>query len=245
MKLKELVSICNEIAPFELQASWDNSGLLVGTLEDTVEHIALSIDIDEEQLLALPNGSVIITHHPLIFGKLKKLDFSAYPAKYLQIMIQKNISHIAMHTNFDLAHLNSYVGKEVFGFENCESDEHLITGNLTFNTFDDILDFIQEKLSLKTIKYVKCSEEINKIALCTGAGASLLESVNADLFLTGDIKYHEAMQAKALGISLIDITHYTSERYFSTIMYDELKKKGISAIISDSKDPFKYKQEKA
>jgi GTP cyclohydrolase I len=245
LKLNELLEICNEIAPFELQASWDNSGMVVGSSEDEIEHIYLALDIDEEQLLSLPEKSVVIAHHPLIFGKLNKIDFSTYPAKYLKIMIQKNISHIAMHTNFDLVHLNRYVGDTVLGLIQSEQDEHLLYGDSKFENFDEILEDIQKRLGLETIKYVKSNEKIRRVALCTGAGASLLEEVKADLFLTGDIKYHEAMHAKALGISLIDITHYTSEKYFSTIMMDELKKKGILAIIANSKDPFNYKQEKA
>ena len=52
---------------------------------------------------------------------------------------------------------------------------------------------------------------------------SLLPYIKADLFLTGDIKYHEAMEAKALGISLIDIGHFESEIFFSEILYKLLE----------------------
>ena len=49
---------------------------------------------------------------------------------------------------------------------------------------------------------------LKSVALTTGSGMSLLPNIKADCFLTGDIKYHEAMEAKARGISLIDIGHY-------------------------------------
>ena len=51
---------------------------------------------------------------------------------------------------------------------------------------------------------------IKKIAIVTGSGMSLIDEIKADCFLTGDIKYHEAMEAKARGLSLIDIRHYES-----------------------------------
>ena len=56
---------------------------------------------------------------------------------------------------------------------------------------------------------------MKNVAIVTGSGMSLIGDVKADCFLTGDIKYHDAMEAKARGISLIDIRHYESERYFS------------------------------
>ena len=53
---------------------------------------------------------------------------------------------------------------------------------------------------------------------------SLIDEIKADCFLTGDIKYHDAMEAKARGLSLIDIRHYESERYFNTLLEGLLSK---------------------
>jgi putative NIF3 family GTP cyclohydrolase 1 type 2 len=51
------------------------------------------------------------------------------------------------------------------------------------------------------------------------------------------------MEALALGISMIDITHYGSEKFFSQILCEILKHNGIKAIIRNSKDPFTIMQE--
>jgi putative NIF3 family GTP cyclohydrolase 1 type 2 len=56
--------------------------------------------------------------------------------------------------------------------------------------------------------------------------------------LTGDIKYHEAMDAKARGINLIDITHYGSEKYFVDALYEDIKDLDIEVIKVNSKNPF-------
>jgi putative NIF3 family GTP cyclohydrolase 1 type 2 len=73
---------------------------------------------------------------------------------------------------------------------------------------------------------------------------SLLPYVKADCFLTGDIKYHEAMEAKSKGISLIDIGHFESEKFFSSLMdellQEYLKKNKLKAIITASKNPFTF-----
>ena len=78
------------------------------------------------------------------------------------------------------------------------------------------------------------------MALTTGSGCSLIPKIEADCFLTGDIKYHDAMQAKALNLSLIDIGHYESEQFFAKILEQYLKNLGLEAIITQSKNPFTY-----
>ena len=62
--------------------------------------------------------------------------------------------------------------------------------------------------------------------------------VDADCFLTGDIKYHDAMKALSEGLMMVDIGHYESENFFAQILYDELKVLPLLAIIANSKNPF-------
>jgi len=235
--LAELVKALDEISPFELQEGWDNSGLLVGHPDREVETAVLSIDIDKELVESAPEGSVIITHHPLIFGKMNKLDFSTYPAIHLETMVKRNLSHVALHTNFDRTHLNRHVTETILGFGNPECEGFFCKVE-TDVAFDDLLRDLTGKLGLDAPKAVRCHDRVRSLAITTGSGASLLDFVDADCFLTGDIKYHDAMKAKALGISMIDIAHFESERHFAPLLAAELKNMPITAIISDSKNPF-------
>ena len=239
MTVKNIYKILDEISPFELQESWDNSGLLVGDWSNEVKSVVLSIDIDEELLESLEENTLVITHHPIIFGGLKQLQFNQYPAKLLQKMLQKNISNIAMHTNFDQTHLNAYVATEVLGYKISEKEGFVAYIDLDEN-FMDFAKKIADKFGLEHIKCVKCHESIKRIALTTGSGASLMKSIKADCFLTGDIKYHDAMEAKNIGLSMIDIGHFESERYFADVLAKNLINLGISVIISSSKNPFTY-----
>ena len=109
MTLKQIYQKLNQISPFELQEKWDNSGLLVGEMSREVEHIAVALDIDEWMLQNAKENTLFIVHHPLIFSGLKKLDYAVYPANLLEIMVKKNLSLMALHTNFDKTHLNAYV----------------------------------------------------------------------------------------------------------------------------------------
>jgi len=67
-----------------------------------------------------------------------------------------------------------------------------------------------------------------------------MKTIKAECFLTGDIKYHDAMEAKTIGLSMIDIGHFESERYFGEILAKDLENLGLSVIISSSKNPFTY-----
>lgn len=66
----------------------------------------------------------------------------------------------------------------------------------------------------------------------------MIDMVDADCFLTGDIKYHDAMKAMSEDLMMVDIGHYESERFFAEVLLDELKVLPLLAIIAQSKNPF-------
>ncbi len=238
MRLETLYKELDKLSPFELQASWDNSGLIIGSYDQEVTTVVLSIDIDEALLERVPEGALIITHHPLIFSGIKSMDFATYPSKLLGMMMAKKIANIAMHTNFDQTHLNRYVVEKVLKKEVMAEADYLLYFDVD-ETFEVFVTEIKKMFGLEMCKVVKASsKQIKRVALCTGAGASMLAEVKADLFLTGDIKYHDAMQAKSLGLSMIDIGHYESECFFAEILENDLKILGLTVIISSSENPF-------
>jgi dinuclear metal center YbgI/SA1388 family protein len=239
MTVQTIYDFLNELSPFVLQESWDNSGLLIGDFSTEISKIALSIDVDMAQIDALEENTLLITHHPIIFGGVKQLDFKHYPANLIQKMIQKNITNIVMHTNFDQTHLNEYVAKEILGYEIVQK-EGFITYLEVNESFDVFAKKVAAAFGLSHARCVQCSDFVGRVALTTGSGCSLLKSVNAECFLTGDIKYHDAMEAKSINLSLIDIGHYESEHYFAQILEKHLKNLGLEVIIASSQNPFTY-----
>jgi len=239
VKILDIYKFLDTLSPFELQESWDNSGLLIGDFSIDVTKVVLSIDVDENLINSLENNTLLITHHPLIFGGLKQLEFSKYPANLIQKMIQKNISNIAMHTNFDQTHLNEYVATEVLGYKIAKKD-----GFVAYLEVNEKFDLFAKKVSsafgLAHARCVKCNEVVKTAALTTGSGCSLMRSIEADCFLTGDVKYHDAMEAKSIKLSLIDIGHYESEHFFAKILAKHLKNLGLEVIIASSENPFTY-----
>ena len=239
MKIKDIYIFLDELSPFELQETWDNSGLLIGDFSQDITKIVLSIDVDEDLIDTIEEDTLLITHHPLIFGGLKQLQFNQYPANLVHKMIKKNISNIAMHTNFDQTHLNEYVAKEVLGYEIKEKDGFVAYLEVN-EEFDVFAKKVATAFSLPHAKCVKTSNFVKRAALTTGSGCSLIKSIDADCFLTGDVKYHDAMEAKSINLSLIDIGHFESEHFFAEILLKHLKILGLEAIIASSKNPFTY-----
>ncbi len=237
MKLQEIYIHLDKISPFELQKKWDNSGLIVGDLNREISQIVLSLDVDADMIEKAEEGTLFVVHHPLIFDKLTQLDFAKYPSNLLEKMILKNQSCIALHTNFDQTHLNKYVFENILGFPMASQNDFLCTAEGEWE-YKALLKHIKEKLNLPTLKVVGKKEKITSIALCTGSGASLIDEVEADCFLTGDIKYHDAMKAISEDLMMVDIGHYESEQFFAEILADELKVLPILAIIANSKNPF-------
>lgn len=239
MTVQEIYAYLDELSPFSLQEGWDNSGLLVGDFSQEISSVVLSIDLDEALIDQIPENALVITHHPIIFGGLKQLRFNQYPAKLLAPMIRKNIANIAMHTNFDQTHLNDYVATQVLGYP-IIAKEGFVAYLGVDQPFETFAESVRTALGLPHVRAVRCGDHVRTCALVTGSGASLMRGIQADCFLTGDIKYHDAMEAGTIGLSMIDIGHYESERYFGEVLGRYLEKLGLSVIISPSKNPFTY-----
>ena len=239
MKIAEIYQILDEVAPFEAQESWDNSGLLLGNMDDEFDKIYASIDLDSNLIQKIEKNSLVITHHPLIFKGLRSLNPSVYPSNLIYEIIKKDIKLISMHTNFDKFVLNQFVASEILGYKITEIRDFLVFFEVN-KIFDEFAKEIKQKLKISNLRVVKASEFIKIATLCTGSGADLLGSFKSDCFLTGDLKYHSALESLENRISLIDINHFESEAYFGQSLAKNLQKYNLNIIITNSINPFLY-----
>ncbi|STQ86359.1 Nif3-like dinuclear metal center hexameric protein [Helicobacter muridarum] len=251
MIVKDIYEILDSISPFALQASWDNSGLNIGSLSMSFKQVYISLELDWQVLNCIDEFSLLIVHHPLIFKPLKTLDTNTYPSNLIAQCLKKNIAVIAMHTNFDLTHLNKTFANslqlEELGFTLESSKEFSL---IYINTskkpiaLDSIATHIKNKLKLDVLRYSKGFDFLqsdSRIFITCGSNAPSHCIANKnDCVITGDIKYHDAMIANSNNVSFIDVPHFESEYIFATLLAETLQKSNIQAIIANSHNPFCY-----
>ena len=117
MKIKEIVSYLEEIAPLSMQENYDNCGLLVGDAESKCKGVLITLDCIEETVEeAVKKGcNLIIAHHPIIFSGLKSLTGKNYIERTVLRAIKNDIAIYAIHTNLDnhLLGVNREIGERL------------------------------------------------------------------------------------------------------------------------------------
>ncbi|MDU1828971.1 Nif3-like dinuclear metal center hexameric protein [Anaerococcus sp.] len=226
MEIKELIDRLCDKYPLDLQENWDNSGLQIGNLNNELENVLISLDLEDEGVdMAIKNKcNLIITHHPYLFNGTKSIDFSDDFYNRLDKVIKNDISVFAMHTNLDIAKdgLNDNLC-EILNIKNTnilEVGKEIGLGR--YGHIDKIkaLDFAKKVKDVlvaeKLICYGNMGKEIEKVAVCGGAGQSLFEDAfinECDLMITGDVSYHMAMDYTNRGLIIIDAGHFASENH--------------------------------
>ena len=223
MNKYEIVKKIEEFAPLDKQEKWDSSGWIVDKNSINVNKVLFALTITDkiyEQALK-NNCDMIISHHPLF----------SVPIKY------KNIDMYCAHTNFDkadggttdlLIQALGYIAKPYNDFVRIvelkeETDVYDVKSRLMT---------ISPKLRMINNNDTK---KIRTIGFCAGSGAEFINETPCDAFVTGDVKFHAAIEANKV---VFDIGHFESERvavsYLRTIT-------GISekeGLIADEKSPF-------
>jgi dinuclear metal center YbgI/SA1388 family protein len=106
--ISHILSYLHQVAPFNYQESYDNSGLLVGDASREVTGVIVALDCTEaviDEAIAA-GANVVLTHHPIVFKGLKRLTGANYVERTVIKAIQHDIALIAIHTNLD----NVYFG---------------------------------------------------------------------------------------------------------------------------------------
>lgn len=216
-------------AKSELIDTWDNTGFQVGDSQREVEKILIALDLDQKILdIAIREKyDMIITHHPIIFSPLKTIT-SQNPKEELILNIIKNdIVVYNAHSNLDLAigGVNDVLAK-LLNIENTEPLRYINpntdiygygrVGDIEETSILNLADKIKEKLEIKNlIIHGDTDKKVDRLALCGGSGSDFILDayrLGAKVYITGDIKYHEAQLAYEFGMTIIDPGHFHSEK---------------------------------
>ncbi len=248
--IKDITSVIEEFAPLGYQASYDNAGLIVGRAETEVRGVLLAVDVTEEVIAEAKNigANLIITHHPIVFHPLKRFNSASYVERCVEEAIRSDISLYACHTNLDSTpngmswRLATMLGlKNLVLLESTSKEENVgfgVIGELSESmAFADYIEQIASTLNLSAVRYSQPVERpIQRVALCTGAGGSLMSRVKSsgvDLYITGDLKYNDFMEPDKK-FTVVDIGHFESEYCAIDLLFDILSKKMFNFAVRKS-----------
>ncbi len=254
MELKTVgdVAQCIEsFAPLSLQASYDNAGLIVGRADMAVSGVLLAVDLTESVMAeALEMGAnMVITHHPIIFSPIKRLNSASYVERCVEQAIRHDVAIYAAHTNLDSAHegMSWRVG-HILGLESMQVLQPVdtersvgfgVVGELASEmSTEGFLDMVAERLSVATMRHSDIvSPTVRRIAICTGSGGSLFSDVVAsgcDAYVTADLRYNDFLDGQKR-VTMVDIGHFESEYCVIEILNDLLSKKIINFAVQASR----------
>lgn len=121
MKIKEVITQLERLAPPQLQESYDNAGLIVGDSNSDLTKALICLDSTEEIIdEAIENGcNLVIAHHPIVFSGLKRFNGKNYIERTVIKAIKNDIAIYAIHTNLDNVYngVNHKIGEKL-GLQN-------------------------------------------------------------------------------------------------------------------------------
>lgn len=228
LKVKEIAKAIESFAPLALKESWDNPGLQVGNPAMDVTAVLLCLDVTEDIMNEAKKRdcNMIVSHHPLIFGGLKRLTGATPTERVAADALRSDIAIYSAHTNLDSAFEGvSYEMAHMLGMKDCrplepnasgDAAEGLgIVGHVAPTPKLEFLRKVKETFSVRDLRYSSQTPGIvvRKVALCGGSGGSLLKTAlatGADVYICGDLKYHD-FTTYGSDILLADIGHFESE----------------------------------
>ena len=239
MQCRELIEKLEVLAPPEYACGWDNPGLLVGWEEKEIKKVLVALDATDavvEQAIR-QQADLILTHHPLIFKPLKKVNSRDFISRRVLKMAAAGICCYAMHTNFDIAPgCMADLAAERLGLENGrplevtgEAEGQPVgigkTGTLPCAvSLKELAGQVKERFGIPFVTVYgmeEVTEPVERVAVSPGSGGSMIEAAVADgaqVLVTGDIGHHEGIDAAARHLAIIDAGHYGLEHIFIPFM---------------------------
>lgn len=238
MKVSEIIEIIEKTAPPSIAASWDNSGVQVASFREDAKQIAVLLDPTLESLeRAISAGAeFVLSHHPLSLSPRHPDKVDNY-LSILSLLLKNDVCLYSAHTSLDAnpdgpvrwlaealdldrvktldpfppsgdpgLHAKARNGEYGFGF----------TGTLVKPvSYADFCRLLSSVIGRP--EWQGCGrrpEAVFRVACCPGSGGSLLKEVvesGSDVFISGDIKYHTALEALAVGVRIVDVGHFVLE----------------------------------
>lgn len=232
MEIKKITDLIENFASLELQEAWDYCGFQIDFVQKEVQKILLCVSVTQDIInqAVKDNFDMIIAHHPLFF---------------IPFEFNKNIPIYSAHTNLDKA--QGGTTDTLIEILDLDGAQKIAFGDFLRLVqvkdpiqLEDFVKILKDKLNIKNLRVVNNlnKEKISRIAFCAGSGADFLheaEKSKADAFVTGDVKYHTALESNVI---IIDVGHFESERPILKKIKKILEPLNLEVVEANEKSPF-------
>ncbi len=245
LKVNDIIKELEQFAPPSLAEPWDNVGLQVGDTEQRVTTVFVCLDVTSENVRRAADcgADLILSHHPLLFSPPKQILEQEVTGSIIRSLIRHNISVYSAHTNLDhadggmndvLAESLGLTGIRRFREEECIDGLGKPIDNIgrlgvlpAPMEMDDFADLVRDSLSCRSLRYVGDPKRtVRTVAVCSGSGGDGIYSAyhaGAEVYVTSDIRHHEAQLAAELGLGLMDAGHFETENTICRFMTEFLE----------------------
>ncbi|HIE97529.1 MAG: Nif3-like dinuclear metal center hexameric protein [Fuerstiella sp.] len=227
--VSDVIAFLEKFAPTALAEDWDNVGLLVGREAAVVRRVmtCLTLTPDVATEAVQQGAQLVVSHHPVLFRGTKKITDASSEGRMLLQLIENGVAVYSPHTCFDSAELGinqqlaeSFGLSEIQSIRPSENVEGLGSGRVgRLVDCVPLTGFLETVRSAVGSEYVEHSgsagASVSQVAVACGAAAEFLTDairLGCDTFVTGEARFHSALEARTEGINMILLGHYSSER---------------------------------
>lgn len=237
----DVIREMEHLAPSRLAEDWDNVGLQVGRGDSDVKNVWVALDPTPDVVAAACRTGVdlLVTHHPLVFKPLKSIDLATPIGQTIARAVRSGMAIFTAHTNLDSAAggLNDLLARRIGltdlevlgGWADRASRGQTLAGIQDggpvglgrigtlpeTETLHRWARHIKHLFGLESLRVAGDPDlMVRRVALCTGSGSSLLADFfasDAQVYLSGDLRYHDARAVEEKGRGLVDMGHFASE----------------------------------
>jgi dinuclear metal center YbgI/SA1388 family protein len=228
-RVADIAAFLEAFAPLALAEAWDNVGLLVGRAEDQVERVmtCLTVTPDSAQEAIDERANLIVSHHPMPFRGLNRITSESSDGRLLLDLIRAGVAVYSPHTAFDSAKhgINERLARRLALMQMtplvAADDPTVGTGRMGVlangMSLRELAAKVQQLLAVKHVQVVGALDRpVERVAVGCGSAGELVASAaqaGCDVFVTGEARFHTALEAESLGVCLLLAGHFASERF--------------------------------
>lgn len=259
LQMEDLLEYMQDVAPLEFAEEWDNVGLLIDPLRSRpLERILLTIDLTETVVEEAVDMDVqlILSYHPIMFSPVQSFSRKRHSDLVVMKLLRNDLAVYSPHTALDAAQggVNDWLANgagngNISIAKPCERRPECGMGRVIKLEEEvgvgELGNRLQRHLGAREFNLAYApygKERVRTVGICAGSGADVLEGIEADVFVTGEMKHHEVMECTRSGTHVILYGHTITERGYLRILRERIEKDFqdvLSVAVSQSdRDPF-------